>query len=317
MQANIQSPAKPVSNAPLGRPPGELRPRTLIRGGRPGPVGSVSLQDPLAEETAPQLNLELTPTAARSNEPGGTSGAPPDEELRALENLGDESLSAGCAAIFGPSSGHEGLLLMNLTLDRVALDRGASEILNCPNPPGVKVDPMSYIPKPVRDLLRRSVYEPLQVTVYFPIGEQLYLWRAYRLDGNSSFIREPLVVLHVEKVEAESDPISEVAGKYSLTDRERETLRGVSMGLASKELAQLMGISPNTVKAFLRMIMLKMGVTSRGGIVANLLQSATVAHQASAEAGAPKKEIGREDENSDRRQSQDPTGPPAVLKSRA
>jgi DNA-binding CsgD family transcriptional regulator len=32
-----------------------------------------------------------------------------------------------------------------------------------------------------------------------------------------------------------------------------------------------MAISPNTVKAFLRLIMIKMGVTTRAGIVAKIL----------------------------------------------
>jgi DNA-binding CsgD family transcriptional regulator len=49
-----------------------------------------------------------------------------------------------------------------------------------------------------------------------------------------------------------------------------EALIGVAMGLTSKELATRMNISPNTVKAFLRLIMIKMGVTTRAGIVGKL-----------------------------------------------
>jgi DNA-binding CsgD family transcriptional regulator len=190
----------------------------------------------------------------------------------------------------------EGLLLLNLTLDRAALDRGAADILNDPSQSGVKPDPVANIPKPIKDLVLRNIADSLPVSIYFPIGSQNYLWRGYRVDAQNGFIREPLVVLHVERVEAHRDPIYEVANRYSLTEREREALRGLSMGLASKELAQLMGISPNTVKAFLRMIMLKMGVTSRGGVVANLLQRATV--------GGPengvKKDIAREEKSLDR-----------------
>jgi hypothetical protein len=53
-------------------------------------------------------------------------------------------------------------------------------------------------------------------------------------------------------------------------------LRGISLGLSSKVMADRMDISPNTVKAFLRLIMIKMGVTSRAGIVANILNRATM-----------------------------------------
>ena len=43
------------------------------------------------------------------------------------------------------------------------------------------------------------------------------------------------------------------------------------LGLSSKEIASRMSISPNTVKAFLRVIMVKMGVTSRSGVVGKIL----------------------------------------------
>jgi DNA-binding CsgD family transcriptional regulator len=38
-------------------------------------------------------------------------------------------------------------------------------------------------------------------------------------------------------------------------------------GLTSKQIADRMTISTNTVKAFLRLIMIKMGVSTRAGIV--------------------------------------------------
>jgi len=64
----------------------------------------------------------------------------------------------------------------------------------------------------------------------------------------------------------------EAAAKYNLTGREQEALEGISMGLTNKELAERMSISPNTVRAFLRLVMVKMGVTTRSGIVAKILQ---------------------------------------------
>jgi len=43
------------------------------------------------------------------------------------------------------------------------------------------------------------------------------------------------------------------------------------MGLTNKEIADRMGISANTVKGFVRLIMLKMGTSGRSGIVAKVL----------------------------------------------
>ncbi len=105
------------------------------------------------------------------------------------------------------------------------------------------------------------------------MGKSEYIWRAHLMESQNGYLNQPLVALHLEKVSSTSDAIYEVAAKYHLTDREQEALRGISMGLTSKEVAARMNISPNTVKAFLRLIMIKMGVTTRAGIVANLLQN--------------------------------------------
>jgi DNA-binding CsgD family transcriptional regulator len=69
-----------------------------------------------------------------------------------------------------------------------------------------------------------------------------------------------------------AEALSRIGFEYHLTEREQEALEGIVLGLTSKEVAARMGgISPNTVKAFLRLIMIKMGVTSRAAIVAKLL----------------------------------------------
>ena len=39
----------------------------------------------------------------------------------------------------------------------------------------------------------------------------------------------------------------------------------------SKEIADRMTVSPNTVKAFLRLVMIKMGVSSRSAIMAKII----------------------------------------------
>jgi DNA-binding NarL/FixJ family response regulator len=52
--------------------------------------------------------------------------------------------------------------------------------------------------------------------------------------------------------------------------REQETVELLTLGLTSKEIASRMNISPNTVKAFFRMVMTKMAVTTRAGIVGKI-----------------------------------------------
>lgn len=65
-------------------------------------------------------------------------------------------------------------------------------------------------------------------------------------------------------------PAADLAA-FRLTEREKEVLGCVLNGLSNRRIGQKLGISPNTVKAFLRLIMMKMGVSSRLGILGKLL----------------------------------------------
>jgi uncharacterized protein YjbI with pentapeptide repeats/DNA-binding CsgD family transcriptional regulator len=67
--------------------------------------------------------------------------------------------------------------------------------------------------------------------------------------------------------------LGRVAAVYRLTAREHECLFGMVDGLTSKEIAQRMNVSPNTIKSFMRMIMIKMGVTTRAGLIATVMGS--------------------------------------------
>ncbi len=170
-----------------------------------------------------------------------------------------------------------GLILLDLSLELVALDQGAAAILNYPTRPGVKRDLAASIPTEILDVLRsRKPTELSSVKAYFRRGISEYTCRAYLVESSDPLIAESLVALHLEKVSSATDAVHEIGAKYHLTEREQEALRGISMGLTSKEVAERMNISPNTVKAFLRLIMIKMGVSTRGGIVANILNRASI-----------------------------------------
>jgi DNA-binding CsgD family transcriptional regulator len=62
--------------------------------------------------------------------------------------------------------------------------------------------------------------------------------------------------------------------RFQLTDRDAEAVRHLAEGRTSKEIAQRMSISPNTVKTFLRLVMIKMGVKTRSGVVGKLANAA-------------------------------------------
>jgi DNA-binding CsgD family transcriptional regulator len=155
-----------------------------------------------------------------------------------------------------------GLILLDASLKPLAFDPGAASILN-----------QADIPEEILRVIRnRKLSDLSSIRTTFRRGKSSYLCRAYLMECQNGNWEQPMVALHLEKDSSMSDAMFEAAAKYNLTGLEQEALRGISMGLTNKELAERMSISPNTVRAFLRLIMVKMGVTTRSGIVAKILQ---------------------------------------------
>jgi DNA-binding NarL/FixJ family response regulator len=165
----------------------------------------------------------------------------------------------------GPQAPDVGLVLLDSSLRPIAFDRGAAAILNHGN--------QAAIPEEILRAIRgRKLAELSSIKTVFRIGKNEYMCRAYAVECEDALLGQSIVVLYFERDSSMGNAIYEAALKYNLTEREQEALKGVSMGLSNKQLAERMNISPNTVRAFLRFIMVKMGVTSRSAIVAKILQ---------------------------------------------
>src|SRR5689334_4240535 len=170
-----------------------------------------------------------------------------------------------------PSTAERGLVLLDRSLEILAYDRGATTILRELSQPGVQ--PLS-LPKEIVDNIRKCKLTALStLRLYLRVGENEYMCQAYLLEWLNWLAPRPIVAVHLMRILTSNDGIHDASPKFQLTAREEEALRGISLGLANKTIAERMAISPNTVKAFLRLIMIKMGVTSRAGIVATLLQN--------------------------------------------
>lgn len=163
-----------------------------------------------------------------------------------------------------------GLVLMDMSLKPILCDRGAAAILKVPSSANPDAD--VTLPKELIEFMAsRTPNDWSSTKMTFRVGHSEYTCRTYVMEPENGF--PPMIALHIERVSSVYDAIGAVAAKYRLTEREQEALAGISMGLSSKELAEKMNISPNTVKVFLRLIMIKMGVMTRGGIVAQILQN--------------------------------------------
>jgi DNA-binding CsgD family transcriptional regulator len=168
-----------------------------------------------------------------------------------------------------------GVILMDLSFRPIAIDRGATSILSALSherfPDTANPDPTEAASRDIQELMRHAEPDgPESMKLRFHVGAFAYTGHTYLIEQSGS--REKLMVFHLKRDLLESDRLAQVASRYHLTDREQEALRGIAMGLTNKELAQRMNIAPNTVKTFLRLVMVKMGVARRTGVVAKLLE---------------------------------------------
>jgi DNA-binding CsgD family transcriptional regulator len=107
----------------------------------------------------------------------------------------------------------------------------------------------------------------------FMSGRRHYTCRLLPVSSSGRSPQQPVMALLIERDRVSADLLA-IAKKFSLTRREYETVQHLALGLTSKEIAARMGISPSTVKAFLRLAMIKTGVTTRSGIIGKFVKSA-------------------------------------------
>lgn len=176
-----------------------------------------------------------------------------------------------------PSLVEEGMVVLTMSLELIGADEGATAILSRSNLDDPSLDDEKVcIPDEIREILGRNRFEnnndALISKMHFRTGKEVYNCRVFVMQPNDLEDGQPMLALHMQRDTSVPNAIEMVSSQYHLTDREQEVLRGIAVGLTSKETAERMNISPNTVKSFLRIIMIKMGAATRSGIVGKLLE---------------------------------------------
>ncbi|PYT25601.1 MAG: hypothetical protein DMG57_24865 [Acidobacteria bacterium] len=174
------------------------------------------------------------------------------------------SASATACAMNGSAVG---LLLLGRDLKPIDANAEAVEILTYPEAPESIA--------PLDGLLAHKIQSVLlangvgsQFAPEFISGRRRYRCRTFSLNARPNRLADhPAVVVILERLHQRSFDASQVAALYQLTPREQETLEYLKQGLTNKEIGNRMNISPNTVKAFLKVIMIKMGVSTRSGVI--------------------------------------------------
>jgi DNA-binding CsgD family transcriptional regulator len=103
-------------------------------------------------------------------------------------------------------------------------------------------------------------------------GQRCYQLHIFPVKSSLGNGRKPAMVILFERNNRGGIDLSQVVQRFHLTPREAEAVEFLLRGLDTKQIASRMDVSPNTAKAFLRSVMIKMGVEHRSGIFAKVLQ---------------------------------------------
>jgi DNA-binding CsgD family transcriptional regulator len=173
-----------------------------------------------------------------------------------------------------------GLIVVDASLGVISSNSEAVRILTFPDPP----DKMQRLGASLAGKIRSMFVEkrpPFRMVNEFRSAKRTYFCRSFPLQilehangSNSKHGSSPSpgwLLVMLERASNESVTIAELSERFGLTLREQETVKYLLEGLTSKEIAQRMEISPNTVKAFIRLVMVKLNVSTRSGIIGKIV----------------------------------------------
>jgi len=167
-----------------------------------------------------------------------------------------------------------GLLLLDSSLNPISLNAEAIQILGYPDDPAsVRSSELLLAGKVRTKLISQQPSGELPFVTEFRSGRRHYLCRTFLLLSPAKFPSLPSIAVLLERGPSGFVSLSQVSQRFNFTQREREVLEYLLQGLNSKAIANRMNISPNTVKAFLRLIMIKTGVSSRSAVVGKIVMT--------------------------------------------
>jgi DNA-binding CsgD family transcriptional regulator len=169
-----------------------------------------------------------------------------------------------------------GFLLIDPSLSPISFNDEALQILSYPSKLASIRQPGIFLAGKIRcSLIRQQPSRELHFVTEFRSGHRRYLCHAFVVDSQAQGRFCPRIAILLERDLCPSLALSTVCEQLRVTQREREALEHLLRGLSSKEIANRMNVSTNTVKTFLRLLMSKMGVSSRTALVARITTART------------------------------------------
>lgn len=230
------------TDASLNTPPSK-HPGT----GRGSRVGDCHPERAIAR--APQRNTQPQSDVGSSSSTGGAAGT--------LESAGSE-----CVGVF----------VLNSSGEVIATNEDTSRTAACAVPPRALRSIKEVCAATIRRFVHRNQGPAgCAWSTEFSLGELLYRCRAFPLPLPSSGPLPDHTVFLLERVPTRREALSRLSAEFRLTRRELETVDLLARGLTNKEIANTMGLSSNTVKVFLHSVMVKLGISTRAGVIGTLV----------------------------------------------
>ncbi len=166
---------------------------------------------------------------------------------------------------------NNGFLLLDAGLNPIASNDPALQILGFPSEVDRIKQTHNFLADRVHTTLLDHKQDRRDFVKEFKSGKRRYTCKTFRLDRNGHYPVQLGFAVLLERDAAVSTGFTEICEQFDLTQRERETVGFLLQGITNKEIAIRMKISPNTVKAFLRLVMVKMNVSTRSGIAGKIV----------------------------------------------
>ncbi|MDH3672674.1 MAG: LuxR C-terminal-related transcriptional regulator [Gammaproteobacteria bacterium] len=166
-------------------------------------------------------------------------------------------------------SSRVGFLLFDTSFEPIYANDDAIQILTYPKGRREIESLDRFVAEQIRSVLFNDRSSPAPEVLS---GRRRYRCQAFTVRSNAADASDATVVLF-ERDPRKPIDVAQILAQFDLTERERETARFLIEGLTNKEIAGHMNISPSTVKAFIRRVMAKMGVTTRSGIVGKIVKT--------------------------------------------
>jgi len=192
--------------------------------------------------------------------------------LRPKRISADETSESLAQKKVPPPKSAAGFLLIDSSLNPISFNAEALQILSYPdNLADLKHSDVSLTGKIWSSLISQRPSGESPFVTEFRSGRRRYFCRVFLVNSPSKDASHASIAVLLERGPSGLVPLAQVSEQFNLTQREQEVLEYLLQGLSSKEIANRMNLSPNTVKAFLRLIMIKAGVSSRSTMVAKIV----------------------------------------------